>query len=406
VRKMNGIKESQVDAIDSDGSVKWWRFSAYEVVAGVIRPARQARLEEYDPWVLYTSSRSGEETVPPYQSLVNLLRSTRFRPFEDGFVLDAESEGELLAWCDEFGLLGILPQRIMAIALPPTVKVGPWTLLDDTVDPEMMEECLLLEWKSYYRVGASWRTDAFGDKYSTHATRELIRALKRHKVIQEEGDEVFSSGDLGVSRTNLSSLPFAGPPRTWMTEGAVLAELDEPGIRHLSLSESLAPFFPSVPASERELFQYPRPLSSDFWSAYAEPVGEFIQTAQLLKRVLSSLYQLETETPEILALYGPSPSYISGELERLTAGTSRVATWHAGGQWWARWKYPSLLSALAMMITEDLAAGRRPRLCEECGTPFLTSAYQARYCSLRCRNTAQKRRYRQKKRVREGGSTS
>jgi endogenous inhibitor of DNA gyrase (YacG/DUF329 family) len=42
----------------------------------------------------------------------------------------------------------------------------------------------------------------------------------------------------------------------------------------------------------------------------------------------------------------------------------------------------------------DLTAGGRVADCDECGRPYVTGAYQARYCSARCRNTAVKRAYR------------
>jgi len=58
------------------------------------------------------------------------------------------------------------------------------------------------------------------------------------------------------------------------------------------------------------------------------------------------------------------------------------------------WVGPSLLSAFAMMIVEDLSGSYRVRLCSVCDTPFPSAAYQARYCSLTCQWRAQMRQYR------------
>ena len=58
------------------------------------------------------------------------------------------------------------------------------------------------------------------------------------------------------------------------------------------------------------------------------------------------------------------------------------------------WLSTSLLGTLAMMALLDLTEQRRILTCETCGGVFVTKAYQARYCSDRCRFTAQKRRHR------------
>ena len=60
-----------------------------------------------------------------------------------------------------------------------------------------------------------------------------------------------------------------------------------------------------------------------------------------------------------------------------------------------------------MMAYFDLVNGKRLLTCDVCGKPYLSGAYQARYCSDRCRNTAVKRAYRQRKsqRARSDGVT-
>ena len=41
----------------------------------------------------------------------------------------------------------------------------------------------------------------------------------------------------------------------------------------------------------------------------------------------------------------------------------------------------------------DLTSGKRVLLCDEDGRPFVSGAYQARYCSDRCSNRALKRAF-------------
>ena len=54
-----------------------------------------------------------------------------------------------------------------------------------------------------------------------------------------------------------------------------------------------------------------------------------------------------------------------------------------------------------MMAYLDLTSGKRVLLCDEGGRPFVSGAYQARYCSDRCRNRALKRAFRERHRDRE-----
>ncbi len=58
------------------------------------------------------------------------------------------------------------------------------------------------------------------------------------------------------------------------------------------------------------------------------------------------------------------------------------------------WLSTSLLGSLAMMALLDLTEQRRILTCETCGGVFVTKAYQARYCTDRCRYTAKKQRHR------------
>ncbi len=55
------------------------------------------------------------------------------------------------------------------------------------------------------------------------------------------------------------------------------------------------------------------------------------------------------------------------------------------------WRFPSLISMLALMALVDLEAGYRFRSCKRCQRYFRYSHPQAAYCSDRCRWISQKR---------------
>ncbi len=67
------------------------------------------------------------------------------------------------------------------------------------------------------------------------------------------------------------------------------------------------------------------------------------------------------------------------------------------------WRTKSLLASFAMMAYLDITDDKRILVCDEDLRPFVSGAYQARYCSERCRRRAIKRAYRQ--RLRERAAT-
>ena len=76
------------------------------------------------------------------------------------------------------------------------------------------------------------------------------------------------------------------------------------------------------------------------------------------------------------------------------------------GSFEQRWVSPSLLASLAMMVLQDLTEHRRILRCTTCGRIFVSAAYQAQYCSAKCRSTAQKRAYRERVRQKEAESSA
>jgi hypothetical protein len=68
------------------------------------------------------------------------------------------------------------------------------------------------------------------------------------------------------------------------------------------------------------------------------------------------------------------------------------------GDWAGGWRTKSLLATYAMMAYLDILAGKRILACDTCGKPYVSGAYQSRYCSDRCRKTALKRTYRNRRR--------
>ncbi len=338
---------------------QWWRFSRYETrtVHGrdrgsYIVPAAGAKLSQYDPWRLWSqarNSRGREQVAPPYQTLLDLtarLRIGRSRTQKLSQIhsrqwehlgwenlaeqLTPESRAEIAAWCAKFGLLGLLPHRLSQISLE---------------GPRFRQEEVFFQ-TQYVRTASGWRESQFPAK----------------------------SGE-------------AGPAGAQFYDGEIL--------RRESL-QSIAKFFPSVPApdlsDEWRTHRYPRPLTEEFWTEYAEPVALFLSAAHRLRKLIDGVSIKK------------KPRLRSSEERRLIEAIIHVDGLMAPVGFRCKFEQGiglrpqitagSLLSCFAAMILQDAVGGESKR-CPVCGEPFMAFAYQQTYCTPTCRRTAQQRAYRE-----------
>lgn len=352
----------------------WVRFPRYELRDGVIRPARGAQPEAYDPWEDYTAARGGwggGGGSAPYEALLELLWSVRLRPARTGEAahLDAASELLVLDWCEAHGLLGILSHETEVAYLTPR-----W------VDTYRMPEFQALglrfvpAQRSYAWGATGWQPTDEGSW--TAMSPSLACSVK------EEGALVSS---------RLWSETW-GPPRV------VARSVVEGVVTMQPLEVAWGPYFPDVPSRDKETYRYPEPLSDEFWATYGEPVDSFISTAALFHDTLQEL-GLEVREGEDAVSYLTRRSLANRAFFGLVAGVHPTfdVTWETYRR---AWRSKSLLASYAMMAYLDLTEGKQVRSCDVCGKPFVTRAYQARYCSARCRQTATQRAYRDRKRRR------
>ena len=140
-------------------------------------------------------------------------------------------------------------------------------------------------------------------------------------------------------------------------------------------------------------YRYPRPLTPEFWRAYAEPVEEFVLAATQLA---DAIERLGTAKPLNDATDGDRQTLRDGmdKLQSLVRTVTPAVVPTPEGSLRQEWISTSLLGSFAMMALLDLTESRRVVACESCGGLFVTKAYQARYCSSTCRFRVQKRRHR------------
>jgi len=323
---------------------RWWRWSRYAIRDGYIRPAVGARLETYDPQDIWLSTRplakssnqrrSGE---PPYQSLLRLLKELEYRrPADEP--------------------LDFTPAEVDLLLAP---------LTDES-------ETKLLEWCAQYGL------------LGILLHRSLQVTLAARAVVQIQYTRV-GAGWTTTEIPTMTQQPVA-------TSSAIIQPLHGAGPVVESLGTTWARFFPDVPSLQREVFDYPMPLTEEFWRSYAEPVADFLSGMRALRGLHEAIRIFQSESRKARHFSKLSDALTPRHLvaEGLLAGISQAVQWNRNRRIQMKWVSSSLLASLASMMLQDLTYGRA-LLCAACGQPFVSGAYQARFCSMRCRWAEQKR---------------
>ena len=337
---------------DEVAADRWWRFSEYELVAGVVRPTVDAEVEWFNPLDRWES-----RAPAPYLDFIELATSLRLALDDDGRTRagDEYALQRLLRWCRRWGLPGTLLQRMEALFTPVT-----WRRFDGALAPVQFQ---LLRSTTGWAVSerdwvgrGSWRPEAEGRRAGTSL---------RH-------------GDL---------------PEDAFPAGVLMRELRGPRLR-LHPLRAVTPYLGD--AVRRKRWQSLLLLSEPFCRAYGEPLTDFLNAAAALRDALTWLATPDPLNPPdeervgemkdgaallayLLAASGRSLTVEDGELRE--AQTSR-----------------SLIGSFASMIRDD-ALGGTARRCPRCGKPFRASHYQTRFCSDKCKHTWQNRVQRSRQRL-------
>lgn len=349
---------------------QWVRFDRYEIRDGVIRPARDARPQPYDPWQDYATARSGwggGGGATPYESLLELVWSVRLRPgrLGESARLEARSEHAILDWCATHGLLGIAPHVAEVTYLAPRWAETP----------------------------------------GSRAARLGLVPVQRRYAWGSEGWQVREHVSSPVDDPRIASAPKRDgtlvPRRLWSPAWempVVLGrDLGSGTWVTTTVGDAWGPYFPDVPARDRATYAYPVPLSEEFWTGYGEPVEDFLAVTTFYAKTLEDLAP-EPREGETLLDYAPRIAEAQTALFSLIAGVHPTLDVTDDARWARAWRAKSLLAAYAMMAYLDITDGKRILACEVCGKPFVSGAYQARYCSARCRKAATQRAYRSRHR--------
>lgn len=162
-------------------------------------------------------------------------------------------------------------------------------------------------------------------------------------------------------------------------------------------------FFPSVEWGNRNTYAYPLPYTDEFCHLYAERLSSFCNAAQLFAGAVRHVSSARAGHVDLRA------EQALETINLLRKPISAILEWNAKGTLEQSWHTPSLLASFAEMFVQDVNFGRATLLCPCCQFPFVSGAYQARYCSSACRQCQQKRNVRKQakeaQRLRAQGQT-
>jgi hypothetical protein len=350
----------------------WVRWSRYDLLNGVVVPAEGAEFQVYDPWENFRANVGKYRTVEqPYTALLELHRNLKeaegrnIRPLmllNRNFLGPAmrgprnDAERLILDWCNRHGLLGLVPVLSNSIRVPPAIEAGD-------------HECTRIVTKlHHFREGGiwtSWRKTATPTAHSPEAAEAAARKNA------EEGPK---------------------PSVRWMH--SLTHDYEEKKLEHIR--DYFLPTAFGLHRPEEEPFRPPCPNTRAFWDCYGEPVWEFVEWCEIFALSVNYLSRWEggaTEGEAVLTvrqsnrvLTGLAQSAAHAfqfDPERNTTSEERVSA--------------GLIASYALMFLWDRTERRRTIECQNCGSYFVSDEKRARYCSPRCRNTAQSRRYRSKK---------
>ena len=329
----------------------WWRFDRYRVKDGYLRPVAGARIETYRPWAQYTGTKiRGDEWRPPYADFVNLR--------EDLALPRQDAEKQIATWCARYGLLGLGLHQFRTVTLAPRWRRSP-----------EMSPLLVPAQEHYVHTSTGW--------------------VSKRLFLRPERMESFLSAHPELEG---ALVPREVAPEAWARVGGLRQGLRSAELSVEPLQLTWSTFFPDVAREEAETFPYPAPLSEEFWRAYAEPWGDFVDGMQRLDEALWDLDH--HKSGEVSRLDAERVEEGRGLLEALLAPAGVTVVPETDGSFSQQWVWGSLLNAFAMMALHDLTESRRVRRCDTCGRLFVSQHPLALYCSRVCRWKRQKQRQR------------
>lgn len=330
---------------------KWYRCSEYVIRDGYIRPASKSTLCEYDPWAVYYQERlTKKRGVALWQPLCEIGREVERLHAQQGMGSDEKLHQMVLAFCREYGLLGILLHQVHQVVFEPR-----W---------EHVSEQLANHWQQQEGM-----TEDEANKHR-YITVRYRRDPKEGWAIQRH---ILSAADEQVE---------VDP--SWQRGVLLQPAIDQADLAFEDIRKTFAEYFPGVSKAEWIVYRPPLPTDWKFWNCYAEPLSRFLEVAYCVYDLSRGLSQSATKPSEERYMWLYRLSTVTGSLRPMFF-------FGEGGEIRQGWESPSLLGIVVMMLGADVAGHFQLLSCGHCGCMFTSKSYQAEYCTRQCKNAARKK---------------
>lgn len=343
----------------------WVRASQYDLLNGVVVPADGAEFVDFDPWQEFRANVGEYRTVEqPYVKLLELNRNLKdaeskgIRPsyiaFHPRYIAGplrgskTKADELILAWCNQHGLLGLVP--VLSNSIHPPITIG----------PDLHNSAWLVTKRHHFRDGGRWTPSRSDTRHIDTTPKKAENAARK---FADKGPKP------GVTWFN------------WMNHVFEQKPLDY-----------IEPFF--RPVWKDEPLNLPCPNTRKFWRCYGEPLQEFTLWCEMFALCVDHMSQWDVDKAKKEdAVHTVRQSFWA--LEGLAAGAAASFGFnHKTNTLDEKRVSAGLFASYALMFLWDWQAGRRALSCQACKRYFVSNETRARYCSPRCRNTAQKRRSR------------
>lgn len=361
----------------------WWRASGYVIQDDTIWAAPEATIDPYDLWQPFyeqwaaehstgdtsgETSRTGVEsgdhatTAPAAERprTSHSPRPSRSRPAPSALMallnLNLFDEKAILGWVQANGLLGVLPERVLSVALPPVpFNIHAWvnTVTAGGGFQFSHDEPVQTRWS---RSGGTW-----------HAAIRPV-SIGYHESIDEDDERQF-----------LRPLPYS------TTESHVVIRDLATGLIDVEpLAGSWRTFFREHTGPTYELFPPYQSLSLDadrtvrFWKQYGEPLFEFRRAVTALRVAVAKVSALDDDFSHFDDWFAPLLPFLNSTGAALSEGRF--------GSVLVQCLPVSLISAYAVMLFERGRARFLPGRClnDRCRKFFWRARANARHCNSSC----------------------
>lgn len=308
---------------------------------GLIRPVGHEPPEAYDPFEGYSWEGQAKSGRTIYLELTDL---------------DLASDRAIEYFTTRWGLLGLFQDRLLQSCLH--VSRDPNRHLID--HPAGACQALLLQ-------------------PPDEVSRDLMPV-----VVEAPGGHVHRLLPVVLTDLEAISAQMHTSPKSMVPE--VICEIQDGVFIRTSLASYYRPFFPTLDTGDSlQVYQHARLSSPTFWGHLCEPLEMFKASVTEFKKVVRWSSSPDPAEKAFVALY------IRSRLSKVRFD-ARVDN---KGRFLRTLRFPSLLSALYVMLVEDLDKGVL-RVCPRvtCKRPFVPNRTDRTHCSTRCRDADRQKRLR------------